>query len=1308
MRLLTSRVVRFAPMYGLLALGLITGCHKKGSTSGTNPETAQEIPQANPDSDTTGDEQPGQQPGKVVIPSGKLKVSTDDSSRIKFPSGQYIVVDMVNGVQYISIEGVVDHASFGQMISVARSRSTTDAEFQARLALPLQDSIDKISGTVGGLTKVRMLSKYGFFTAKMKLENYDRLASVEKLPVSIVINPVVVTPVDDNNVRKIDLPMANIDDARSTMDAFSGLKRMGVTDFLEIVKTDISSIPDGSGVNIGIADTGITYNHPSFENAAGKSRVKYMKDFTGEGRIYFNPDSKFEVTQSADNPSVLALKAEVVSPVVGATATPVADDFTEITGQLLVSDELRALLLDPASGAKLGVVLEEQFTSPDEKIDLNQNGKNKDIMYAIVVNSGDSHKIFFDSTGELDFRKSTGLKNFNDSGDVLKLGLEKFGFDVQATTLKNAANADIPVLGASIVGYDPGNHGSHVTGIIGGRKTISNDRDATLARGAAPNASLMVNRVCANNGGCISTEAVIDLSENGANIINMSLGGLSPYNDGYGVGEIVIDRLVETNNTVFVISAGNSGPGINTVGSPSTARHAISVGAAASRSLIERQYQWPASGKSGPVDLAAPKADDDFMLFFSSRGPTAAGGFKPNIAAPGTELSAIQLNAAGGSRAGLDVYWGTSMSAPAATGAIALLIDAAIRYNAEHPESKLPVDALTINKVIIASAKPFDAKIFDPATGVYTQGQYTWIDQGTGMINLPNAWAALKAERDSKLPSAVFAVANDVREDISLDYQIRVLRQNPNGLNYDGSIAMSPDMMALTGPRFGRGVWLDLESSESLVQVQIARRLPHSATLRGDVDDLNRLLITSKDEFEIKTIIYGSNKNWLHAGSLNQLDCANSPSSQLTVIGQGAIDNFDAPADRSISQRESTLMVCVDKAILAALPAGDHGALVKLYRKDGDKIEANPALIVPVYVTVPQKTLAGNAGFKIESTVQSFAVDRNYVRVPEGVNLVTVTLEIPEAAVSGDTVSGCAGAKLYAYEAGNTVLPAELAGAKSIAVNCSDAGVATNEKRKITYTRSNPNPGIWNLHVFGRYQFPITDYKLTVEYAKVKTSVEAITGTAEALNGSLDFQVIDASFNAEPSSVKTVMSLNGLRQSVGSIVQTDDQVIVPNADGKNFRTFDADVVTAVINTDGSPGNDIDLYVFECPAEAMTGCAVVGSGTSATDVESASFTPDAAKFYVALVIGYSVDQGDGSFKLHESRKLASAESGSIAISTIAAGSYKIDHGFDVTASQLLKNVLFTSGKYNAIGDLTIKTDSGATMVSIPVDVRVANP
>ena len=135
---------------------------------------------------------------------------------------------------------------------------------------------------------------------------------------------------------------------------------------------------------------------------------------------------------------------------------------------------------------------------------------------------------------------------------------------------------------------------------------------------------------------------------------------------------------------IFMISAGNSGPGRQTIGSPSTARLSISVGAAASKGLIQAQYLWDGSGSP-----AAVSPDDAFMLFFSSRGPTGGGGFKPVLSAPGTELSSIQLNSAPGNRQGLDVYWGTSMSAPTATGAYALLLDAVQKFNLKFSGKKL-------------------------------------------------------------------------------------------------------------------------------------------------------------------------------------------------------------------------------------------------------------------------------------------------------------------------------------------------------------------------------------------------------------------------------------------------------------------------------------------------------------------------------------------------------------------------------------------------------------------------------------------
>ncbi len=1282
---------------GLVALSA-AGCHRnKGGSNG-----GADAPKTETSAEPTAPSEEAAPKGTVTITSAPLPAPRPDNSRIDLQNGDFIALKTIRGESYVQIEATFDDASFKRAIVFAKQHSVTDKELVQRLGAPLKTTIDSLAGQVGGLENVRVYPRYGFFTGMLKLARYESLREVKGLPNDLVLNPVVMTDLG-RQVRKMDQSMVDavLADPRASTDAFSGLKQMGVPQFVELVKADLGDqTPDGSLVKVGVTDTGVTFNHPSFENAEGQSRVTYMKDFTGEGRVFFNPSAKLEVT-TTDSADKLHVKADVVKPVAGAAAVPVADDFATIEKDILVSAELKALLTTADVSAKLGVLSESSFASDAEKVDLNQNGKTDDALFLLLVASGDgSYKIYFDSTGALDFRKSVAVGSFNATKQTVSLVAEKFGFDIEAAELQNGAGETVAVVAASIVGFDPGNHGTHVSGIIAGRKTIANDADTTLARGPAPAAELMVNRVCANNGGCSATEAFTDLAQNGAELINMSLGGLGAYNDGYGVQEILIDRISEQSNVLFVISAGNSGPGINTVGSPSTARRALSVGAAASKSLIERQYQWPAKGK--PAGLSKANEDNDFMLFFSSRGPTAAGGFKPNIAAPGTELSAVQLNAANGQRSGLDVYWGTSMAAPSATGAIALLLDAAKRYNAAHPAEALPIDSLTLYKVLVASARPFDVARFDPATGASTAGQYTWIDQGTGMIDLPSAWAALKAERDSRVPSAVYAVKDGVREDVRLDYQIRVLRQSPNGINYDGSIELPADMMALSGPRFGRGIWLDAKQNDSLIHVQIARRLPFSAVAREDAGELKRLLVSSRDEFVLKTVFYGSNQEWLKAGSLNQLDCAAAPTANLSIQGEGAVDNFGPTSGTSTAARDSTLFACVDRALLSTLPAGDHGALIMAYRKDGDKVEANAEFIVPVYVTIPQKTLAGQAGYEKTGSVQSFGVDRHYVDVPEGTSLVTVTLEVKEAVVSGQSVKGCASARLYAYEAGNTALPTEIG--SGIAKSCDDFGAASNDTRIVTYARTNPTPGLWNLHVFGRYQFPTSDYKLAVQYAKVKTSVDAITGTPDKLDGSIDFQVLDASFDAKPAGETSTLKLSGLAQKTLAQIAENEQQPVANADGEIYRSFDASVVTATFATGGSAGNDLDLYALECATNttAVAECAVVGQSAGATDVEAASFAPKADKFYVALVIGYAVSQNEGKYVFTETRALKDADAGTVTV-TEENGVFKVGYEFDQATSKVLLNPLFVGGKYHAIGDLTLRTANGSVMVGLPVDI-----
>src|SRR5699024_6917730 len=88
------------------------------------------------------------------------------------------------------------------------------------------------------------------------------------------------------------------------------------------------------------------------------------------------------------------------------------------------------------------------------------------------------------------------------------------------------------------------------------------------------------------------------------------------------------NRLIDSHGVQMFISAGNAGPGINTVGSPSTATEVMSVGASVSHETWQADY-----GADAPEGRA--------MFPFSSHGPREDGGMKPDIAAPGAAISSI-------------------------------------------------------------------------------------------------------------------------------------------------------------------------------------------------------------------------------------------------------------------------------------------------------------------------------------------------------------------------------------------------------------------------------------------------------------------------------------------------------------------------------------------------------------------------------------------------------------------------------------------------------------------------------------------
>ena len=261
-------------------------------------------------------------------------------------------------------------------------------------------------------------------------------------------------------------------------------------------------------------------------------------------------------------------------------------------------------------------------------------------------------------------------------------------------------------------------HGSHVAGIAAGHGLFGGAMD-----GQAPGAKIVSSRACSWGGGCTSvalTSGMIDLVENrGVDVVNMSIGGLPALNDGNNARARLYDALID-GGVQLVISAGNSGPGINTIGDPSVASKVISVASSVTKETWLSNY---GAEVSTPVTLHN----------YSSRGPREDGGFKPNVAAPGSAISSIPTWQPGGPvpeagyalPPGYAMFNGTSMASPQTAGAVALLLSAAKAGN-------VSVTPRQIRDSVYTSA--------DFIQGVEAIGQ------GAGLVDVNGAWNLLKTK----------------------------------------------------------------------------------------------------------------------------------------------------------------------------------------------------------------------------------------------------------------------------------------------------------------------------------------------------------------------------------------------------------------------------------------------------------------------------------------------------------------------------------------------------------------------------------
>ena len=237
---------------------------------------------------------------------------------------------------------------------------------------------------------------------------------------------------------------------------------------------------------------------------------------------------------------------------------------------------------------------------------------------------------------------------------------------------------------------DRNGHGTHVASTVAGSGAASEG----LNKGVAPGAKLVVGKVLGDDGFGLSSWLIdgMEWAADRADVVSMSLGD-PEFVDGLDPMSQAVNELTRDEGVLFVAAAGNSGTEFG-IGSPGTADAALTVAA---------------------VDGVDQRA------WFSSMGPRIGDqALKPDIAAPGVDVTAARSQQMPWGEGWYQPMDGTSMATPHVAGAAAIL---AAAHPAWSPQR--------LKDALMSSAKAL------PGTTPY--------EVGTGRLDIPAALAPVHA-----------------------------------------------------------------------------------------------------------------------------------------------------------------------------------------------------------------------------------------------------------------------------------------------------------------------------------------------------------------------------------------------------------------------------------------------------------------------------------------------------------------------------------------------------------------------------------